>query len=143
MTTHKIPLLHRVPASRRAAALLTVAAILASAACTALVDREAAQCRSDSDCASFGGHPYCQAGVCVASGLVPANCFYGTPSQPSDFLNQCTQAQCLSFDNCQRLGICGGASQMDAALVSPPVPEASTPASASSATSDGGTALPS
>ena len=64
--------------------------------------------RTDGDCAHFGGHPYCQGGVCVSSGLGPADCFYGTPQQPQDFLNQCSDAQCLRFDNCQRLGLCDG-----------------------------------
>jgi hypothetical protein len=44
----------------------------------------------------------------VASGLQPADCFYGTPTQPQDFLNQCGLAECLSFDNCARLGLCDG-----------------------------------
>jgi len=133
----------RMVACRWAVASAT-AALLAPAACTALVDSSATQCATDSDCARFGGHPYCQAGVCVASGLGPADCFYGTPSKAADFLNQCSTAQCLSFDNCQRLGLCGGASDMDAALLSPPVLEASTSTSASSdAGADGGVALPS
>jgi hypothetical protein len=109
---------------RRWTGATAVAMLLASAACTALLDHGAAQCASDGDCAHFGSHPYCQEGVCVSSGLGPADCFYGTPQQPEDFLNQCTTAQCLPFDNCQRLGLCGDASDLDAALVAPPVPEA-------------------
>ncbi len=131
----------RTTARRRAAAL--AAALLASAACTALVDRSSSQCSVDADCAHFGGHPYCQAGVCVASGLAPANCFYGNPKQPSDFLNQCSTAQCLLFDDCQRVGLCGGASDMDAALVTPPSPEASTSTGATGGDAGGGAALPS
>src|SRR5580658_6995503 len=119
------------------------AALLASAACTVFVNHDAAQCQSDSDCEHFGGHPYCQAGVCVVSGLGPTNCFYGTPSQPSDFLNQCSTAQCLAFDNCQRLGVCGDASDMDAALVSPPSAAVSTSSSTASSPADGGAAMPS
>jgi ABC-type phosphate transport system substrate-binding protein len=112
--------------------------VLSAAACTALLDRRAAQCQTDGDCASFGAHPYCQNGACVSSGLGPTNCFYGTPQQPSDFLNQCSNAQCLSFDNCTRLGLCGDASDLDAALVSPPAPEASTTTPSSSGGSDAG-----
>jgi hypothetical protein len=137
----KTPHFSSITASRKWGTV-AAAALLASASCTVLVEHDATQCQSDSDCAHFGGHPYCQAGVCVVSGLGPTNCFYGTPSQPSDFLNQCTTAQCLSFNNCQKLGLCGDASDMDVALVSPPPLEASTPASASSA-ADGGAALPS
>jgi hypothetical protein len=130
-------------ASRRWAASVLVTTLLALGACTALVDRDATQCTSDSDCARFGDHPYCQAGVCVASGLGPANCFYGNASQQTDFLNQCSTAQCLSFDNCQRLGLCGGASDFDAALVSPPLPEASTTGGTGAAGDGGTTILPS
>jgi hypothetical protein len=114
-------------------------AVLACAACTALVDRTATQCEDDLDCQHFGGHPSCQAGVCVSSGLGPADCFYGTPGQPSDFLNQCSTAQCLAFDNCQRLGLCGSASDMDAALAAPPAAEAST---ATATVADAGRAAP-
>jgi hypothetical protein len=115
-----------------------VALLLTSAACTALLDHDSTQCRNDGDCLHFGGHPYCQGGVCVTSGLGPSNCFYGTPQQPQDFLNQCTTAQCMVFDNCQRLGVCGDAGELDAGLVTPPEPEASTV----SAVADGGDAAP-
>src|SRR5580698_3194031 len=94
--------------SRRRWTVVTFAMlVMTSAACTALLDHDATQCQVDSDCAHFGSHPYCQGGVCVSSGLGPTSCFYGTPQQPQDFMNQCSTAQCLSFDNCQRLGVCG------------------------------------
>ncbi|HET6146285.1 MAG TPA: hypothetical protein VFH68_02045 [Polyangia bacterium] len=38
----------------------------------------------------------------------PPGCFRGTPSTDEDFLNQCTGAQYLKFDNCARLGLCQG-----------------------------------
>ena len=116
----------------------TAAMLLASAACTLLVDKSSSQCAVDSDCSRFGGHPYCQSGVCVASGLSPANCFYGTPQQPVDFLNQCSTAQCLSFDNCQEIGLCGGVDNMDAALVPPTPLEAGSTASDAASAEDGG-----
>ncbi len=115
-------------------------ALLACGACSLLLDRTSTQCQTDGDCAQFGGHPYCQANVCVASGLVPADCFSGTPQQPSDFLNQCSQAQCLAFDDCARLKLCGAASDADGGLVSPPDAGGS---SSSSTASDGGGAMPS
>jgi hypothetical protein len=118
-----------------------VGLVLGSAACTLLLDRTSTQCQSDSDCAKFSGHPFCQSGVCVKSGLGPPNCFYGTPQQTSDFLNQCSAAECLSFDNCQRLQLCGGAVS-DAALVAPPKPEAGTSSSSGGSPGDAGT-LPS
>jgi hypothetical protein len=128
---------------RRWAAVTACTLLLASAACTALLDRNAIQCQTDGDCVQFGGHPYCQGGVCVASGLGPADCFFGTPQRPQDFLNQCSTAQCLAFDNCQRLGLCGGASNLDAALVSPPPPTQSSSGSAGDGGDDGGATLPS
>jgi hypothetical protein len=101
--------------------------LLVCAACTVLLDRNAIQCQTDGDCAKFGNHPYCENGLCVQSGLSPKDCFYGTPQRPNDFLNQCSAVQCLSFDNCSRLGLCGGASNLDAALAPPPAATAATP----------------
>ncbi|MDP9001822.1 MAG: hypothetical protein M3O46_17115, partial [Myxococcota bacterium] len=81
--------------------------VLGSAACTLLLDHNSTQCQSDADCAHFGGLPVCQRGLCVKSGLGPPDCFSGMPRQPQDFANQCSSAECLSFDNCQRLQLCG------------------------------------
>jgi hypothetical protein len=120
---------------------LAIASALAlSAACSVLVDRSATQCQTDNDCAHFGAHPTCQAGVCVSSGLGPANCFYGDPTQPADFLNQCSNAQCLSFDNCQRLGVCGPDASFSPSLVAPQPLDGGTTTSKSSASEAG--ALP-
>jgi hypothetical protein len=124
------------------APLFAAIAILACDACTALIDPNASQCATDSDCEHFGGHPYCQGGVCVASGLGPANCFSGTPEQPTDFLNQCSDSQCLSFDDCARLGECNDASEFDAALPPPPAAEASAPSVDAGAGGDGAANLP-
>jgi hypothetical protein len=106
--------------ARAWAAAAASALAVASAACTVLLDHGSVQCQSDGDCAKFGSHPFCEQGVCVPSGLGPPDCFYGTPQQPQNFLNQCSTAQCQSFDNCQRLGLCDGGSNLDAALVDPP-----------------------
>jgi len=118
------------PPRERWAWMTATALLLATGACTVLLDHGATQCTSDDDCARFGSHPFCQAGVCVPSGLGPPSCFYGAPQQPADFLNQCGTASCLSFDDCQRLGLCGGATDMDAALVAPPPPQSSATADA-------------
>jgi hypothetical protein len=84
---------------------LTVGGWLAG--CTMLVDEDAVQCRSDADCSAFPDHPLCgTGGVCVSSGLGPPGCFYGPPQSQGEFANACTTAQCVSFDNCSRLGIC-------------------------------------
>jgi hypothetical protein len=85
--------------------LVLVGCVIASG-CSFLVDHSAVQCKSDADCAQFGAHPYCMSGVCVASGLGPPGCYYGTPSTQDQFAGACTTAQCLPFDNCARLQSC-------------------------------------
>lgn len=89
-----------------AAAALALAAALLAAACSALLDDGARQCSTSDDCLAFGGRPLCQRGLCVASNLGPEGCFFGTPTTPEEFANQCSTAQCEIFDNCARLGLC-------------------------------------
>jgi len=79
------------------------------AACSLVVDRNPDQCVSDKECERFSGHPVCVNRVCVASGLGPVGCFFGTPQKDAEFLNQCTTATALPFDNCKVLGLCSGA----------------------------------
>ncbi len=74
--------------------------------CSMLTDRTAVQCQTDADCVHFGGHPFCENHVCVVSGLGPKNCVIGAPSSQSDYLNACSTAACVPFDNCARLGLC-------------------------------------
>lgn len=85
---------------------LAIGALLSSAGCSLLIDRSTTQCQTDNDCLRFGGHPLCQQGVCVASGLGPEGCFAGTPQTQTDYLNACSTAQNVPFDNCARLGLC-------------------------------------
>ncbi len=47
-------------------------------------------------------------------------CFSGTPTTDVQFYNQCTNATCVEFDNCARLGLCNGAALPP--LVDPPTP---------------------
>jgi hypothetical protein len=85
----------------------------------------------------------CVDGVCIASGVdaapdssplgdgatadgsADAGCTPKAPVTQDDFLNEkCTNAQCLSFDNCARVGLCPGVDGGDGglpALVDPPV----------------------
>jgi hypothetical protein len=94
---------------RRPARWVALSCLLACvAACSAIVDRNDKQCTVDADCFHFGGYPACVDGVCVASGLGPTGCFYGTPTTDDQFLNQCTLSQTLAFDNCARLNVCDG-----------------------------------
>lgn len=107
-------------------------AMSGAAACSVLLDRNAAQCHTDDDCTHFGGHPSCDVGrgVCVVSGLQPADCFLGTPTDDSQFLNQCTlnylpgepAGSCLTY-GCGAVGLCAAGDGGDE-LTPPPVPEA-------------------
>lgn len=72
--------------------------------CSFLLDSSNKQCSVDADCESLGNHPKCMQNVCVDSGLGPKDCFFGTPTAQSDFLNQCTTSSNVPFDNCDRLG---------------------------------------
>jgi ABC-type phosphate transport system substrate-binding protein len=126
-------------------AICAAAILPTSAACTLILDRGSSQCQTDGDCAHFGDHPFCQAGVCVASGLGPSDCFYGNPSQQQDFLNQCSAAACVSFDECLH-GLCADAGE-DAPLVAPaPIEGGASSGGASgdaSGVEAGGAAMPS
>ncbi len=107
--------------------------VVACGACTLIVDRTSTQCASDTDCEQYGSHPFCKNGVCVPSGLGPPACFYGTPEQPQDFLNQCGTAECQAFDDCQRLGLCDGGVLRDGGLIAPPAPKKAAPTDAAAA----------
>jgi hypothetical protein len=91
------------------------------AACSVIVESETNQCASDADCGRFNNGSVCRGGLCVLSGEPPTECFTGKPVKNADFLNQCTDAQCIKFDNCERLGLCQGAALP--ALVDPPPPK--------------------
>jgi hypothetical protein len=134
MPTNEAPRPRRGRLLPRGALVWGIAVFVVSAACTALVDRSTTQCHTDGDCARFGGgRPLCQGGVCVKSDFQPDNCFFGSPQQSSDFLNQCSTEPCTPFDNCGLLGLCDGGGA-DVALIKPPPPDAGT------AASDGGAA---
>jgi hypothetical protein len=87
-----------------------VLALSGLAGCTLVLDKQKAQCVVDADCAlDFGGHPLCQQGVCVESGLGPEGCVDTTlkaGSPQTDFLNACSTSKCVPFSNCDRLKIC-------------------------------------
>jgi hypothetical protein len=106
--------------------------VAASAACSLLYTSSADQCSTDGDCARFPAYPVCSQGVCVARGAqqdgqvttdapvsdVDNGCPPVPPDAEIDFLNACTNAQCIDFDNCARLNLCGDAALP--ALVAPP-----------------------
>jgi hypothetical protein len=96
------------PLARAALALAAMAALVAGATgCSLAIHDAADQCSVDADCNDFDSSAVCRQGVCVASGLGPPGCFAGTPTNDGQFRKQCTTAQCVSFDNCARLGLCG------------------------------------
>lgn len=99
------------------AALCFVLLATLVAACSLIFDRGPDQCSHDTDCATFGEHLTCQAGVC--SQLGPSGCYAGTPQSSDQFAIQCSKAQCEPFDNCQRLGICHASDPLPN-LVTPP-----------------------
>jgi hypothetical protein len=75
---------------------------MAIAACSLLIDKNAAQCQSSSDC-PVGTYSVCKAGVCTdprASALTACN---SAPEAGVDFLNACSDASCVPFDNASRL----------------------------------------
>ncbi|HEY0991194.1 MAG TPA: hypothetical protein VGD80_29275, partial [Kofleriaceae bacterium] len=94
--------------------------LAAAGGCSLAVDTSVAQCSLDIDCERFGGHPLCQDGVCVPSGLGPPGCFVGDPVEPAEFASQCTMAQIFEFDNCARLQMCDAAALAGAFTISAP-----------------------
>lgn len=128
-------------------AVVTFGLLFASAACSLILNNDATQCSTDGDCAGVasGAGAVCRNSVCVKNGPGTATgqdgdvegstngeggpnaeagpCqtggFAGNPTTNAEFLNRCTSAQCLPFDNCANLGLCGS----DAGLLPPVDPE--------------------
>lgn len=98
--------------------LVWAALLLLLTACSLVVERRSQQCETDGDCAQFNNGSVCQQGACVLASQ--GTCFSGEPTKPEQFRNRCTTADCLPFDNCARVGLCGSASLP--ALVAPPAP---------------------
>ena len=78
----------------------------AAAGCSVAIDHEKLQCTVDADCYTFKGHPSCDKGVCVVSGLQPDDCVIEKPRSQSDYLNACSTSKCVAFKNCTRIGYC-------------------------------------
>lgn len=96
--------------TQQALGIALIAALPFTSTCTVLLDRGAVQCNADTDCSTFEAgrstHVMCKQNVCVDSGLGPRGCFAGVPANNSQYLNACTSAQNIPFDNCARLGLC-------------------------------------
>jgi hypothetical protein len=97
---------------KQALSIALVIVLPLPSACSVMMDRNTEQCSTDLDCAKFEtgatAHAVCSQGVCVNSGLGPKGCFADIPSANVDYLNACTTAQDMPFDNCAHLGLCGG-----------------------------------
>src|SRR5882724_9357340 len=96
---------------------MAVMLLCGAAGCSFLIDKKADQCEVDADCVHFGGHPACQQGVCVATGLGPEGCVVAQPGAAktqSDYLNACSTSKCVPFDNCKRLGLCSPSTPLPA-----------------------------
>jgi hypothetical protein len=109
----------------RYGSLLALGLLLGSAACSLILDHGTSQCASDGDCAGYAADAVCRDSVCVKSsatgvdgaaaeagpnaeaGPCQAGGFAGDPTTNDEFLNHCTTADCLPFDNCGKLGLCG------------------------------------
>ena len=109
--------------------LLVLALVVPMAsACSVVIDRSSVQCTTDLDCAKFESgntaHAVCSQNICVNSGLGPKGCYSAAPSTTAQYLNACTTAQNLPFNNCARLGLCGAT----------PLPDPWTPQSAGALT---------
>ena len=108
--------------------LVTTCLVVPPGGCSLVLDSSQTQCAVDEDCAHFGNHPACRAGVCVQSGLGPPGCSTDPPTSSEQFANQCTTATTLQFDNCSKLQLCTNddlAAAMRMAM--PPVPQGITP----------------
>ncbi len=99
-----------------------LAASLAGAGCTVLLDRSPEQCSADKDCKGFSASAVCVNSLCTEGeqGSGPPGCFSGAPTQDVEFYNRCTTSRYLEFDNCARIGLCGGGYD-PTKLVDPPV----------------------
>ncbi len=96
--------------------------------CSLVIESRDRQCESDADCQGFDG-AVCDlgGGVCVAqqaSGSTgsagcegPDGCFSCPPTQFGEFLNACTNAPCIPYDNATKLE---GLLEADGSV--PPVP---------------------
>jgi hypothetical protein len=86
----------------------TIALALGTAGCTFVLDNQKNQCETNADCAHFKGHPLCDDGVCVVSGLMPDDCIVlnGPPKNQNEFLNACSTSKCVPFKNCDHLKLC-------------------------------------
>jgi hypothetical protein len=106
-----------------ALSMFSVLALLLGA-CSLISKTEIDQCSRDQDCNRLGAGLRCSIGVCVRSdGGGEDGATTCTPKEPKtadlEFLNdKCTNATCIPFDNCTRIGLCDGG--MLPELVAPP-----------------------
>ena len=116
---------------------MAAAVVATLASCSVFLNRET-QCTRDEDCAGFSSTAVCSSGACLESAPTvkdagldseppsPPGCFTGTPSSDIEFYNRCTTSSFMTFDNCERLGLCDE-SYDPQALIDPPAGDPGTP----------------
>ncbi len=93
--------------------VVALAAMPWSSGCSLVIESRDRQCEGDDDCASFD-NATCDvsAGVCVPRGSTGSascvgedGCYACVPEQQEEYLNACTDAECLPYDNTQLQGL--------------------------------------
>lgn len=97
--------------------LVTVALGAVTTACSLVVNNDTVQCSNNEACRAYNAAAVCSQGVCVtpeAAAQAEAGGGSCTPKVPEtqlDILNEsCTNASCIDFNDCERLGLCNDAS---------------------------------
>jgi len=119
--------------------LWVVAAIaaLGMVACSVLVDRNRRQCVTNDDCGRLSAGSTCSEGICTLAVGKQPTCKPGPAQTSEDFLNLCTPADCIPYDNVAN----GVDINPDAGLIPPP--PAATPDAGTSVSDAGTTSRPS
>jgi hypothetical protein len=89
-----------------------LAALEGLAGCSLVIESRDRQCERDQDCSGFDGAACDVAnGVCVPRASTgtscegPDGCWACAPENQEQFLNACTDAECVPYDNAQLEGL--------------------------------------
>ena len=95
--------------------VVTVALGAITTACSLVTSNDTVQCSNDGECSQAGY--VCRSNVCVTAAAAASvdgggtACTPKTPTNQLDILNEpCTNATCIQFDDCARVGLCADAS---------------------------------
>ncbi len=93
--------------------MVAAAAVAAPSGCSFVIESRDRQCERDDDCEGFD-NATCDvaAGVCVPLGSTGSaacvgedGCYACAPEQQEEYLNACTDAECVPYDNAQLQGL--------------------------------------